>query len=58
MLIHTVSKDTVYMSNPIQEITSQNPLQHIDDEEGEIALCILSAINVGTINARRLRRTM
>ena len=35
------------------------PLQHIDDEEGEIALCILSAINVGTIKSiRRLRRTM
>ena len=25
------------------------PLKHIDDEDGEIALCILSAINVGKI---------
>ena len=24
-------------------------MQHIDDKEGEIALCILSAINVGVI---------
>ena len=25
------------------------PIQHIDDQTGEIALCILSAINVGKI---------
>ena len=38
------------MSNLCQEITlPTNPLQHIDDPEGEIALCILSAINVGKI---------
>ena len=44
------SKDKVYMSNLCQEITlPTKPLQHIDDENGEIALCILSAINVGTI---------
>jgi ribonucleoside-diphosphate reductase alpha chain len=37
------------MSNLCQEITlPTDPLQHIDGE-GEIALCILSAINVGTI---------
>ena len=36
------------MSNLCQEITLQTkPIQHIDDENGEIALCILSAINVG-----------
>ena len=30
------------MSNLCQEITlPTKPLQHIDDEEGEIALCIL-----------------
>jgi ribonucleoside-diphosphate reductase alpha chain len=47
---HSSFKDTVYMSNLCQEITlPTKPLQHIDDEEGEIALCILSAINVGTI---------
>jgi ribonucleoside-diphosphate reductase alpha chain len=47
---HSSFKDTVYMSNLCQEITlPTKPLQHIDDEEGEIALCILSAINVGVI---------
>jgi ribonucleoside-diphosphate reductase alpha chain len=38
------------MSNLCQEITlPTNPLQHIDDINGEIALCILSAVNVGKI---------
>lgn len=38
------------MSNLCQEITlPTKPLQHIDDPDGEIALCILSAINVGVI---------
>ena len=47
---HSSFKDTVYMSNLCQEITlPTKPLQHIDDEQGEIALCILSAINVGII---------
>ena len=47
---HSSFKDTVYMSNLCQEITlPTKPLEHIDDEEGEIALCILSAINVGIL---------
>ena len=47
---HSSFKDTVYMSNLCQEITlPTKPLEHIDDENGEIALCILSAINVGII---------
>jgi ribonucleoside-diphosphate reductase alpha chain len=47
---HSSFKDTVYMSNLCQEITlPTKPLTHIDDLEGEIALCILSAINVGII---------
>ena len=47
---HSSFKDTVYMSNLCQEITlPTNPLQHIDDTDGEIALCILSAVNVGVI---------
>ena len=38
------------MSNLCQEITlPTDPIGHIDDEFGEIALCILSAINVGKI---------
>ena len=46
---HSSFKDKVYMSNLCQEITlPTTPIQHIDGE-GEIALCILSAINVGTL---------
>ena len=49
---HSSFKDKVYMSNLCQEITlPTKPLQHIDDEDGEIALCILSAVNVGTIKS-------
>ena len=47
---HSSFKDKVYMSNLCQEITlPTKPLEHIDDPEGEIALCILSAINVGVL---------
>ena len=47
---HSSFKDKVNMSNLCQEITlPTDPIQHIDGE-GEIALCILSAINVGKIN--------
>ena len=38
------------MSNLCQEITlPTDPIRHIDDDAGEIALCILSAVNVGKI---------
>jgi len=48
---HSSFKDKVSMSNLCQEITlPTTPIQHIDDVNGEIALCILSAINVGIIN--------
>ena len=47
---HSSFVDKVEMSNLCQEITLPTvPLQHIDDPEGEIALCILSAINVGKV---------
>jgi len=47
---HSSFLDKVEMSNLCQEITlPTKPLQHIDDPHGEIALCILSAINVGKI---------
>ena len=47
---HSSFMDKIEMSNLCQEITlPTKPLQHIDDENGEIALCILSAINVGKI---------
>ena len=46
---HSSFKDKVNMSNLCQEITlPTDPINHIDGE-GEIALCILSAINVGKI---------
>ena len=47
---HSSFLDKVEMSNLCQEITlPTKPIQHIDDENGEIALCILSAINIGKI---------
>ena len=47
---HSSFKDKVTMSNLCQEITlPTDPIDHIDDAGGEIALCILSAINVGKI---------
>ncbi len=47
---HSSFKDKVYMSNLCQEITlPTTPIKHIDDPDGEIALCILSAINLGLI---------
>ena len=49
---HSSFKDKVEMSNLCQEITLPTyPLNHIDDEYGEIALCILSAINVGKVKS-------
>src|SRR5210317_2210733 len=49
---HSSFKDLIRMSNLCQEITlPTDPIQHIDGE-GEIALCILSAITVGTIDKR------
>ena len=47
---HSSFKDKVNMSNLCQEITlPTEPIDHIDDSKGEIALCILSAVNVGKI---------
>ena len=49
---HSSFKDKVNMSNLCQEITlPTDPIHHIDDEYGEIALCILSAINVGKVKS-------
>jgi len=47
---HSSFKDKVNMSNLCQEITlPTDPINHIDDADGEIALCILSAINIGKL---------
>jgi ribonucleoside-diphosphate reductase alpha chain len=49
---HSSFKDKVNMSNLCQEITlPTDPIQHIDDTMGEIALCILSAVNVGKVKS-------
>jgi len=51
---HSSFTDKVNMSNLCQEITlPTDPLTHIDGD-GEIALCILSAINVGIIKLDEL----
>ena len=48
---HSSFMDKVEMSNLCQEITLPTvPLEHIDGE-GEIALCILSAVNIGKIRS-------
>ena len=47
---HSSYLDKINMSNLCMEITEPTtPISHIDDEEGEIATCILSAINVGKL---------
>ena len=52
---HSAFLDKVNMSNLCQEITlPTTPIQSIEDYNGEIALCILSAINVGNINIEDL----
>ncbi len=52
---HSAFLDKINMSNLCQEITlPTKPIQSINDEEGEIALCILSAINVGIIKIEEL----
>lgn len=49
---HSSYLDKIEMSNLCQEITiPTKPIQHIDDPNGEIALCILSAINIGKIKS-------
>lgn len=47
---HSSFLDKINMSNLCQEITlPTDPIEHIDSTDGEIALCILSAINIGKI---------
>ena len=49
---HSSFKDQVFMSNLCQEITlPTEPIDHIDGD-GEIALCILSAINLGAVKQK------
>lgn len=49
----------IRMSNLCQEITlPTKPISDYHDEEGEIALCILSAINLGNIDTDKLHEQM
>ena len=49
---HSSFRGHITMSNLCNEISiPTKPIQHIDDEEGEIALCILKALNVGKIKS-------
>jgi len=47
---HSSFKDHIYMSNLCQEITlPTEPIEDVNTENGEIAMCILSNINLGKI---------
>lgn len=47
---HSSFKDNIYMSNLCQEITlPTKPIVNIDSPEGEIAMCILSNVNLGKL---------
>ena len=47
---HSSFKDSIYMSNLCQEITlPTSPLGDINKEDGEIAMCILSNVNLGKL---------
>lgn len=51
---HGAFLDQLSMSNLCLEINlPTKPIQHINDPDGEIALCILSAINVGVCNTEK-----
>ena len=55
---HSSFNDKIKMSNLCQEITlPTTPLDHIDDNDetdSEIALCVLSAINVGDVTLKEI----
>ena len=49
---HSSFLNTVYMSNLCQEVTLPTvPIDSISDDKGEIALCVLSAINLGELKS-------
>jgi ribonucleoside-diphosphate reductase alpha chain len=49
---HSSFKDNIYMSNLCQEITLPTaPIQDVNKTDGEIAMCILSNINLGKIES-------
>jgi ribonucleotide reductase alpha subunit len=48
---HNFFANGVLVSNCMEITLLTEPLEHIDDTNGAIALCILSAINVGTLRS-------
>lgn len=49
---HSSFKDNIYMSNLCQEITLPTvPIEDVTKSDGEIAMCILSNINLGKIES-------
>lgn len=49
---HSPFKDQIVMSNLCTEVVEPTkPIENLDDENGEIALCTLSAFNVGLIKS-------
>ena len=49
---HSSFKDNIYMSNLCQEITlPTEPLEDVNKSNGEIAMCILSNVNLGKLNS-------
>ncbi len=49
---HSSFKDSIYMSNLCQEITlPTEPIKDVNKADGEIAMCILSNINLGKLDS-------
>ncbi len=49
---HSSFKDSIYMSNLCQEITlPTTPIEDVNKSDGEIAMCILSNINLGKVES-------
>lgn len=48
---HNFFANDILVHNCLEITLPTKPLEHIDDENGEIALCILSALNVGQIKS-------
>lgn len=50
---HSRFDDPIYQSNLCMEVVEPTkPIKHVDDEDGEIALCNLGAINLGIVHGR------
>jgi ribonucleoside-diphosphate reductase alpha chain len=56
---HSSFQDKIWMSNLCQEITlPTRPISAVDDKEGEIALCVLAAINLGVVRMSHLEEDL